>query len=63
MFRIILNGNYLFTFKFIRDNPGGIYITHIEAGNVNYVYRVQSVDNKSSVIIKYGEEEMRVSTL
>ena len=48
-------------FQFIINDPDGVEIKDIVGnGMVNYVYRVTSKDKKQSVIIKYGEEEMRV---
>ena len=48
-------------FQFIIDDPDSVEIKDIVGnGMVNYVYRVTSKDKKQSVIIKYGEEEMRV---
>ena len=49
-------------FQFIVNNPEDFKIQDVgDTGVVNYVFRVSSRDTKQSVIIKYGEETMKVS--
>ena len=61
---IITSYSFFFLFQFILDDPNGFNIKDIgENGVVNYIYRAWSSDSKKSVVIKYGEERMKVSII
>ena len=52
---------FLLMSQFILDDPEGMNTQMVTGdGMVNYLWRVQSQDKKHSIVLKYGEEQMKV---